>query len=102
MFNFVKATLDLLLGFIDGAIDYLIDLLISLLIDGIPELKTLFAPFNFDMYWDKLINEHIKAGKCFCLRFLRASCLTALVAHSTNYLLTPFLFPHTRPPYASE
>ena len=73
---FVKATVDLILGFIDGAIDYLIDLLVSLLIDGIPELKTLFTPFDFDLYWDDLINIHIFNGEwyfskaCVCLSSL--------------------------------
>ncbi len=60
---FVKATVDLLLGFIDGAIDYLIDLLVSLLIDGIPELKALFTPFDFDTPWNPLIELHF-TGKC--------------------------------------
>lgn len=81
MINFIKATVDLLLGFIDGAIDFLIDLLMNLLIEGIPELKTLFTPFDFDLPWDDLLNEHIAAGAyvqvvivyvCVCLACLSA------------------------------
>lgn len=33
----------------------------ELLIEGILELKTLFTPFNFDL-WDELLNQHIAAG----------------------------------------
>jgi hypothetical protein len=50
------------LGPIEGAIDKLIELLMSLIIEGIPELRTLFTPFDFDLYWDELINDHIAAG----------------------------------------
>ena len=49
--NFVKATLDTILGFIDGAVDYLIDLVNQALIEAIPELRTLFEPFQFDIAW---------------------------------------------------
>lgn len=65
--EFVKATLDLILGPIEGAIDYLINLLMELLIEGIPELKMFFTPFNFDFYWDDLINEHMAKGSWFRL-----------------------------------
>ena len=34
----------------------------NLLIDAIPELRQLFAPFDFDLYWDDLINVHIFNG----------------------------------------
>lgn len=60
--NFIRATVNLILGPIEGAIDYLIDLIMNLIIDGIPELRSLFAPFDFDFYWDDLINQHIAAG----------------------------------------
>lgn len=58
--NFIRSTVNVLLGFIDGAIDYLLDLLNQVLIEAIPELRYLFDPFPFGN-WDALLNVHITA-----------------------------------------
>lgn len=54
--GFIKATVDVLLSFIDGAIDYLIGLLNEALLEAVPELKSLFSAFDFDLYWVNFSN----------------------------------------------
>lgn len=75
--NFVKATVDLLLSFIDGAIDYLIALLNEALLDAKPELKSFLTPFEFDIYWVSRCDSLLPTRPSIYRRNPRSSSLIA-------------------------